>query len=51
MGFIRKRDLICAPERNVWLFKANALDQLAALLQTKCGDGIPRDTENKPSPP
>ena len=35
MRFLRERDLIAAPDKHIWLFKANALDQLAAFLQKK----------------
>lgn len=50
MSFIRRRDLICAPERLVWLFKANALDQLAAFLQNRAEDpdhGLCRNRETE----
>lgn len=33
MAFLRRSDGITAPDRFVWLFKANTLDQLAAFLQ------------------
>jgi hypothetical protein len=42
MRFLRDQDLIAAPDAHVWLFKANALDQVAAFLQkspyTRCPD-------------
>lgn len=37
MNFIRHAECITAPDRFVWLFKANALDQLAAFLQESSG--------------
>ena len=50
MSFMRKTDSIAAPDRYVWLFKANALDQLAAFLQTtlenkEVDSGLPRHTQ------
>ena len=35
MHFLRQKDCIAAVDREVWLFKGNTLDQLAAMLQTR----------------